>query len=158
MVNGNYVKAVSILVPGVSFVGFVFSPLPLNFDPRADGITEQCSRLWQQSLQAKPLFLTRGLGEGWFAGEYRGLPILSVSFVSLFSPWPPKASPIKDIDCFCSRGLGTYNPKRRFSLNRGPGKQIPCLSKECGRIHYLISSLLLLLCSQRQSQLRRTAW
>lgn len=93
MVNENYVKAESTLVPGVSFVGFVFFPLPLSFDPRADGITERCSRPWQQSLQAKPLFLTRGLGEGCFAGEYRGLPILSVSFVSLFSPSPPKPSP-----------------------------------------------------------------
>lgn len=34
-------KLYQSFVPGMSFVGFVFSPLPCSFDPRPDGSLEQ---------------------------------------------------------------------------------------------------------------------
>lgn len=84
MTNGIEVKALSILVPGVSLWS-LFSLLCLSaLTQELMELKNYAAGLGSKVSRWNPLFLTRGLRKGSFAGEYRGLCILSVTF-SLFS-------------------------------------------------------------------------
>lgn len=135
MVNGNEVKALSVLVPGVHLWG-VFSLLSPGFDLRADVFRELCSRPGQQSPWKLPISNQR-FGKGSFAGEYRGLPIFSVSFLSPNSASSPVL--IKDFHCFCGGEFGHLKPQKKILSDQR--EKEPLLSKEWGRIPLFYLSL-----------------